>query len=583
MTPQTPAFDPSKPFTVAPAAPPPTFDPSKPFEAKPAAKAPTTEDMIARALGGSALQNTPFAALADEHPDLVSAVGHSMIGMFKGAGHTVESLGNLVHKIPGVSAAIDAIARTPGLSQAAFKEADRVTTPTNTAQRVGFGAEQAAELLIPGSKVSQAGEAVARTVAPRLALVSRAAVEAGGNAAMSVAQGGDARSALTAGVVGAAAPVVGAAVSAAVPALKDSAEQLIVKGLGPTKERFKAMAEKLAPQILARSRSGEIGLGLGKSREGLQAVAEAMHEEIGPQIDQAIARYGQRTVGTQPVVDALESAKDAFRSVKTMTPAEAIAAGFAARTSKQVATGVLDASGNPVMKTVTGLSLTKGATLDAAGNVVKEAVFEPRAVAQLGQLQKIITDLGPDTTVEELVAVRRAWDKVVAQAGGFAQRAPGAIGVPLKDASEAWAKREATSVIRQELDRAAPELSKLNKQFTFWKSLDDVLSQTLQRTAPQGPGLARTVAEGAGQMVGGATGSAGGPAGAGAGAILGGKIGKAMQAVFNSPRWQFIKADAKDALASTIASGKWDLAAYQLERIAAVEGLRTSPAGGGVR
>src|SRR5205085_12033434 len=109
-----------------------------------------------------------------------------------------------------------------------------------------------------------------------------------------------------AGVMGAAIPVAGAAIRAAAPALEHQAAKQVVEALGPTKERFKAMADRLTPGILSR--------GLRGSREALQTQAADAAENAGAQIDQALQEYGGRKIGTQPIVDALESAKGALRT-----------------------------------------------------------------------------------------------------------------------------------------------------------------------------------------------------------------------------------------------------------------------------
>ncbi|HYC56722.1 MAG TPA: hypothetical protein VEL28_17460, partial [Candidatus Binatia bacterium] len=426
------------------------------------------------------------AGPAPTHPlgrlgDAVLDVG---MGAAKGAASTAAGLGRLVHQLPGVSRAVDAVYGQPGLSAAAFNAADAALQPTSSAQTIGKAAEQIGEVLVPSRAITAAGTALAGRVAPALGQVvgqtaarvlPRAAVEAVGGAGLAAAQGG---SAALGGVLGAAVPVAGAAIQRAPVALREQAEKQVQQALGATKERFKAMAERLTPQILQR--------GLRGSRDSLQRQAADMAETAGEQIDVALAQYGAREVNAQPVVDALETAKDSFRTTTRMPIGEALAKG------KEKA-----------IRNVT----------DGIADVVVE--IEPRSIRQLSQLQALVQSLGDAPSVDQLVAVRRAWDTVVDQAGGFAHRAGGAIGVPLKDTSEAWAKREGASAIRKLLDAEVPELSAVNKEFAFWKSLDDVLTQTQKRTAPQGPGLLRQGAEMAGQAVGGVAGAgAAGPAGA---------------------------------------------------------------------
>ena len=75
----------------------------------------------------------------------------AVMGAVKGVGRTVSGLGEMVHRIPGVSSAMDAVLGTPGTSQAAFAQAKAMTEPQTTNERIGSGLEQGAEFaLIPG-------------------------------------------------------------------------------------------------------------------------------------------------------------------------------------------------------------------------------------------------------------------------------------------------------------------------------------------------------------------------------------------------------------------------------------------------
>jgi hypothetical protein len=276
-----------------------------------------------------------------------------------------------------------------------------------------------------------------------------------------------------------------------VPALRQQAGKKVEQALGPTKERFKAMTRRITPEILKRNLHG--------SRASILKQAEDAAEAAGTQIDDAVAQYGERPANTEPIIRALETAKSAFRTRGT-----------------------------------------NGALVE----------YEPRSIRQLERLQQVLVDLGPDPSVGQVIAIRRAWDRVVDQAGGFAHRAGGAIGIPLKDQSEAWAKREATAAIRRVLGSEVPELSALNKEFTFWKSLEDILTQTLQRTAPQHGGLHQVVVEAAGA-------AAASSRGLGA-AWATGKVAGLLSRVVTSPRWRLMDARVRNRLAEALASGSAD-------------------------
>lgn len=338
----------------------------------------------------------------------------------------------------------------------------------------------------------------------------------------------------------AARPVAAAAQRAARP-LQQTAQRQVVQALGPTKERFKAIAERRAPEVLRR--------GLGGSRESLQAQAATRARAAGQQIDELLTREGGRTLNPQAVIDALEQAKAEFQDVRRVSFAEAAKSGLRRSPGARVVNGMVEI---PV-------------------------VFEPRAVAQLTDLQRILRELGPEARVDQIVGVRRAWDKVVSQAGGFQHRRAGGIGQPLADTSEAAAKRTATTAIRKLLDDEMPDLAAINKEFAFWKDLDDVLRQTIQRTQAQGPGLLGRVREGAGQVAGAVVGgAAGGPLGAGAGAIITGQLAKAAHAAFTSPRWRLVSARTKAQLAEALASGNPERISSALGRVSAVTGGGTA-------
>lgn len=472
------------------------------------------------------------------------------LGMAKEGLAQVTRLGNLARLVPGVSQ-LDRLIKPAELPQEAV-------TPSTPSQRAGQIGLNVAETVLPATAITRAGNVAGAAAASAVGggairqaaarLVPRMAVEGVAGAGTSLLQGGDP---VKGGLIAAAVPAVGAAAGAAGraigPKLKDAAVAGVVKALGPTKERFKAMAEKIAPQVLQR--------GIRGSREAIQAEARGVLERVGPKIDAGIAAHGTRTADTQQIIDAIETAKDDYRTVREITTEEL-------KREPEV--------GRRVMGMV------------KPGVYRAEIPTDARVLNHLSGLQDALKELGPEARVDQLVAMRRAWDDVVAQAGGYAHRAPGGIGVPLADSSEAWAKREGAKAIRSMLNETIPELSSLNKEYAFWKTLDDVTTQTLKRQAPQGPSLGRQIASAAGSSVGAMIGtSAGGPVGGGAGAFLG-QLAGPLRSVFKSPRWTLASARLKDALADAIMSGNRQNVEAALSQIAGgpvnAEVSRPSPA-----
>jgi len=82
-------------------------------------------------------------------------------GAAKGAANTVAGLGEMLHRVPGVSALVDRLYGTPGLSKAAFPAAREAVKPSTPAEKAGYTAEQVGEFLVPGpGKAGKVAEAV---------------------------------------------------------------------------------------------------------------------------------------------------------------------------------------------------------------------------------------------------------------------------------------------------------------------------------------------------------------------------------------------------------------------------------------
>jgi hypothetical protein len=203
------------------------------------AQSPIDYDALAKQHGGQPFDAVDYDALAaeiagapPEAPGVLKRFadqfGANMqtgadlaIGAAKGIGSTVTGLGRAVQKIPGVRQAVDTLYGQPGLSEAAFAEADRALAPTSTAQSVGKGVEQAAEYLLPGK---------AATLPLRMA----------GSAGLATVQGASPTGAGLAAAGEAVLPGGRAAVRAG-KALVNQAEPLVQAALKPTIASLKKM------------------------------------------------------------------------------------------------------------------------------------------------------------------------------------------------------------------------------------------------------------------------------------------------------------------------------------------------------
>ena len=238
------------------------------------------EDIFA-GMGGGAPKHT-----APAQPEERSRLADTAIGAAKGLGNTVVGLGEMVHRVPGVSRAVDALYGQEGLSAAAFPAAREAVRPENTAQKVGFASEQLGEFFVPGGSAS------------KLAQVPKAALT-------TLAQTGDMGAAGVSGAITAAMPGAGA-MSRAASFFKKGAIKDITRALGPTKEWAKTESAKLAPGMLERGVKG--------SREAMLKQAEAASDAVGAKLGEAykIAAESGQTVSGLVIRGELELAKDAL-------------------------------------------------------------------------------------------------------------------------------------------------------------------------------------------------------------------------------------------------------------------------------
>lgn len=78
------------------------------------------------------------------------------VGAINGLGHTVLDAGELVQKVPGVTAAVDKVYGVPGISRTSFQELREATPYHGTAQQIGGAAETVGELAVPVTKGASA-------------------------------------------------------------------------------------------------------------------------------------------------------------------------------------------------------------------------------------------------------------------------------------------------------------------------------------------------------------------------------------------------------------------------------------------
>lgn len=460
---------------------------------------PGGEDWFAR---NAPLPAKPGGGVIDTAADIAAGIG-------KGVASTVFHGGDIIRRATGMERVIER------------PEVRAITQPSGTAQKVGYGIEQAGEFLLPGgavTRLSQIGKAATAGMrgARALNIGTRAALEGIGAAGVAgVQSGGDLASirnaALTGGALSAGTGVLAAGVKPVGRALQRSAVKQYERVLNPTTKGLKhIVAEKeLAPGLIER---GVIG-----SAETIKGKAAARVADLGQQIG---AAWDKLPPGTKVVADdVITTLDDAMQRHTVVTSA-----------GKRV-----PIAGGQAEQAITHLRDIQNFLLDVA---------EPNHVT--GKLE---------IPVEKLVEVRRYWDDFAKLAGKFEGRA-------LAEASSAKAQGIAADQIRKELGKDFPDIAALNKEYSFWKNAHQVANEAAQKQVGKPKGLVRRAASYA----------AGAAAFAGGGGIEGAIIGKVavdqLEKLAASGAWNTVSAVTKDRIAKGLATGNRGMTEFYIAKAA---------------
>ncbi len=237
------------------------------------------------------------------------------------------------------------------------------------------------------------------------------------------------------------------------------------------------------------------------TRSGLKEKAKKMLTQVGAKFDDALKTVPKdKTINTKPIIETLENAKSEYTIIE------------------------------------------KG----------KKVIAETEPYKRLSELQNIISELGDKVSFNSMRRLRQVWDNVISKSKGFtkfSEEATTAIN----------AKKQAANAIREELAKASPILDKVNAEYTFWKRLDGVLKETLERTSSQQLALSQRIAQsvgmGAGFVKGGImTG------------VLGATIMKNLVKLTTSTGWRTISGKTKNQIADYIVTGNKELLSQLLIR-----------------
>jgi len=179
--------------------------------------------------------------------------------------------------------------------------------------------------------------------------------------------------------------------------------------------------------------------------------------------------------------------------------------------------------------------------------IVDGVTINPRGVAVVDEIQSVLGKFGSSPPAESLRNVRKLWDNEIARAGGFQKT--------LKEGTELAIKKDAANAIRKQLAKQFPDFAKINKEFSFWKGLEEVALATQARKVGQS-GLIRKAAGGAiGALSGGTTGPAG--------AVIGAAAGEQVSKFLGSGFYRSTSAQFKNKFANLITDG-----GHSIDRVA---------------
>lgn len=322
----------------------------------------------------------------------------------------------------------------------------------------------------------------------------------------------------------------------------EAAAQLVKRGLGAkapatSSEAAKSIGTQAAVQAAAegigQAAAPLVGAGVktflaAPEKQYAQALGattiqnKALSEKVVPEL------IRRRVSGSREAISTLADAKLAETGAALNTALDAVPKGTLADT----------------MAVVNHLQKLKREYVVPSSTPGVNQIVDKVAYDNLGELQMIVANTDP--SFESVRRLRQIFD-------GQVTAGDKTFGRTIAEGSSLDATREAASAIRRELAKAAPDVAKINKEFSFWSNVGRVVDSTIQRTASQSKPLGQVIGEKvaspavvAGAVLGGAT---GGALSAGTVATVG------LSRLVQSPAWKTFSAVQKDRLATAIANG----------------------------
>ncbi|MEA3272508.1 MAG: hypothetical protein U9P90_02465 [Patescibacteria group bacterium] len=176
------------------------------------------------------------------------------------------------------------------------------------------------------------------------------------------------------------------------------------------------------------------------------------------------------------------------------------------------------------------------------------------------KVMKTITQYGDTISTKDLIKVRRILDKSVAIANRDFTKS---TGLTLK----AEAQTKLVNSIRRELAKDVPELAKVNKEFTLWANVKQIVDATVKRRTSQTGGLTKTIVGSAGIGAGLMSGDS--LADKFQNAFIFGVLGRNFVKLVQSARWKTLSATTRYKIANYLASGQFQKAELLIIKLSA--------------
>jgi hypothetical protein len=319
----------------------------------------------------------------------------------------------------------------------------------------------------------------------------------------------------------------------AAPFMEDYAKVKYGRALDPAMRYTKVLSEKVIPGLIKERVWG--------SQKGIAKTVSERLDQAGDRLDAAIDDIQQKVV-SEPVT-------------KTTTATSPILGPTGKPiTTTSTSTTMVDYPGGkfslaPIKK---AMAEYKEQFMTAPEEMEgKKVVGNPQAVKAIEDVQKILNEHGENVSFTTLRKLRTVMDGIVAPKHGFDRVSPKA-----ELSHDILASREAANSMREILgdvqagnQTTTIALKHLNAEFSFWKKIETILTETRVRKIGQKPPLSERIGSIGEMMHVAAEGTA-------SRALLPVAVGRTIVKILNSPSFNTLSAIQLDRLSALLSHGK---------------------------